>query len=110
MANTANRDWHVDQVRRKFGVYLWIVTFKNLLNLDANYIEPPQRGDSALFEAANHGRAAAAQFLLQADARPDIPVDDSPADIAAEMGELDILRLFTEHTPILRTAQTPHLV
>ncbi|KAH6986811.1 ankyrin repeat-containing domain protein [Ilyonectria destructans] len=75
--------------------------------------ERPSTVRRPLFEAAQHGHNAAARFLLlEAGARPDIPVVPvvpvvrSPADIAAYMGEVDILRLFTQHTPTIQTAHT----
>lgn len=70
-----------------------------------NLVEPPQRGDSALYDAAKYGQVSAAQFLLGVGADPHIPVDNSPADIAARTGQVGILRLFKQHTPMLTTAR-----
>lgn len=88
----------------------------NILQLlqrsNVDLAERRPRIDSPLFEAAKSGHCAAAQFLLEAGAQPDTPdgessTDLSPADIAAIVGNVSILRLFTQHTTTLRTSSTP---
>jgi ankyrin repeat protein len=56
-----------------------------------------------LCEAAECGHYLTTQFLLAAGGQPDF---DS-VDRTAKRGNVDILRLFIAHTPILRTARTP---
>lgn len=57
----------------------------------------PDHESSPLWYAAKYGQVAAATFLLDHGARPDVPETQSPIDWAMRMGHVEILRLFAPH-------------
>lgn len=94
LANAAARAGHV-------------CILKALREHNINLTEPQLHvHNTPLWEAAKYGQCDAARFLLRSGARPDIPDDSPPADIAARMGNVDILRLFHRHTPTFWTSRT----
>lgn len=86
-----------------------IEVLKLLHSYGANLRIAPRGGDCPLSEAAQYGCYEAAKFLLNAGCRPDLSdshhIISSPVDHAAFYGKIEILRLFVEHCPELRTAR-----
>ena len=78
--------------------------------LQKNGVDLARIRPSSLSKAVSNGQYEAAQFLLKAGARLDVPFGSSPSEIAMDKGDVAFLRLFAQHTAMNTFTSTSPLM